>query len=275
MRPFLFFRDRSDWRPVALVMASLAASALPFFVPMPLPALAVTWVVMVYLRTFTAFAQHNQSHLKVFSWRPLNQIFDAMLAQCTGYTTPMWELHHVRGHHRHFLSPKDDVASIVDHRTGRDFARWYYALRGNLRIHRDAIAIGRAERKAGKKSILGELALHVAVQIALTVALLLAHPWLTLAFFIVPNLGVAYLIWWQSHAHHLNVPRQSVYDGAVTVIGRRFNFQTFNIGHHTAHHEKPTLHWALLPKRTREISAQIPSTCVRAPDGTPATLALA
>ena len=272
MKPLLFLRDRSDFRPVALVIVAMALSLMPFFVSMPAWLVGADWLLMAYLRTFTAFAQHNQAHLKVFTLGPLNQAYDTLLAQCTGYTTPLWELHHVRGHHRHFLSPEHDVASIVDRHTGRVIPRWRYAVGGNLRIHRDAIRIGRAERAAGRKSLLGKLAMHTAMQTLITIGLLALNPWLAVAFFIVPNLTTGFFIWWQSHAHHLDVPRQTPYDGSVTVVGRRFNFQTFNIGHHTAHHEKPTLHWAQLPRRTHEISERIPDVCVRAPNGTPATL---
>lgn len=273
MKPLWFLRDRSDIRPVALVLAALLASLGPFVVALPLWALTAVWLLNIYLRTFSAFAQHNQAHLKVFSWRPLNQIYDVLLAQCTGYTTTLWELHHVRGHHRHFLKPEDDVASIINPKTGKVFSVWHYALHGNLRIHRDSIRIGRSERKAGRKSLLGALAVYTGLQTMITVALLVWHPWLTLAFFVVPNFATAYLIWWQSHAHHLNVPRQTAYDGSVTVVGRRFNFQTFNIGHHTAHHEKPTLHWAQLPRRTLEIADRIPDVCVRMPNGSPGAIA--
>ena len=67
--------------------------------------------------------------------------------------------------------------------------------------------------------------------------------------------------------HHLGVPGTQVYDGSVTTTGRRFNRVNFNIGHHTAHHEKPTLHWSLLPGRTEVIAAKIPRACWRETPG--------
>jgi len=38
---------------------------------------------------------------------------------------------------------------------------------------------------------------------------------------------------------------------------------TFNIGHHTAHHQKPTLHWSLLPQQTAKIRHLIHSSCIK------------
>jgi len=63
------------------------------------------------------------------------------------------------------------------------------------------------------------------------------------------------------------VPSTNVYDASVSVLGSRFNALNFKIGHHTAHHEKPTLHWSLLPLRTRAIAARIPPACFREDEG--------
>jgi hypothetical protein len=52
----------------------------------------------------------------------------------------------------------------------------------------------------------------------------------------------------------------------MTVENATYNRVTFNIGHHTAHHEKPTLHWSLLPARTAQIRERIHPACFR--DGT-------
>jgi fatty acid desaturase len=80
---------------------------------------------------------------------------------------------------------------------------------------------------------------------------------------VLPELFCAFFIWWESYAHHLNVPTSSAYDASVTVLDGYHNWESFNIGHHTAHHEKPTLHWSLLPQRTEAIAGRIPAACIR------------
>jgi len=69
------------------------------------------------------------------------------------------------------------------------------------------------------------------------------------------------------------VPSTGIYDGSVTTTGARFNHVNFNIGHHTAHHEKPTLHWSLLPGRTDVIASKIPEVCWRGASPGPGGLA--
>ncbi|MBI3544027.1 MAG: fatty acid desaturase [Deltaproteobacteria bacterium] len=237
-------------------------SLLPFLFLFPLWALIPYLLAVYYLRSFTPFAQHNHAHLAVFNRPLLNGIYNVLLAQCTGYQTALWELHHNRGHHRNFLDAKNDVASIVNPKTGTIFSRWMYALRGNLTIHRDSVKIGLQERGAGKRSLLPKLGVEIAIQLAIYAALLYWDWKMALACFIVPGAFAAWFIWWESYPHHLEVPTENIYDGSVTILSKAYNNQTFNIGHHTAHHEKPTLHWSLLPKRTAEILEKMPAGCV-------------
>ena len=141
--------------------------------------------------------------------------------------------------------------------------RWYYAVRGNLTIHRDAVRIGLDERRANRKSLLPKLSFELFVQTAITAVGLWISPWLTLAFFIVPNALSALLVWWQSYPHHHELPTESIYTASITDDTGFYNWMTFNIGHHTAHHEKPTLHWSLLPPRTERIRHLIDARCIR------------
>ena len=252
-----------DAVPITLVVATLALAVLPFCVHLPLWLLAAVWVAVLYLRTFAPFIQHNHAHLPVFNSRALNVLYDVLLAQNTGYATALWELQHNRGHHRHFLEPEKDVATVNYPGTNTPMPRWYYAVRGNLTIHRDAIRIGLDERRSNRKSLLPKLSFELFVQTAITAVGLWISPWLTLAFFVVPNALSALLVWWQSYPHHHELPTESIYTASITDDTGFYNWMTFNIGHHTAHHEKPTLHWSLLPPRTERIRHLIDARCIR------------
>ena len=247
------FKYRIDAWPVGIVLATTGLALVPFLWTMPRVLVAALWLAVVYLRTFCAFSQHNHAHLPVFHARALNRIYDAILTQNTGYPTALWELQHNRGHHRHYLTPEQDVAAVFYPGTRRVMPRWRYALRGNLTVHRDAIRIGLAERRAGRKSLLSKLAGEIVVQIAIASALVAFRPGLALAFFVAPNAFLSMMVWWESHAHHLEMPGTGVYDASVTIEDPAYNFVTFNIGHHAAHHRKPTLHWSLLPALTAKM----------------------
>jgi fatty acid desaturase len=257
------FRYSSDLRPVLSVMGIVSLSLLPFLVPMSLPLLVPYALLVLYLRTYAPYAQHNHGHLPVFHSKVLNGLYDLFLSQCTGYATALWELHHVRGHHRNFLTPEKDVARITHLSTGQVMSRSWYSLRGNFTIVGDSFQIAREEVQAGKKDLAPKLRMELFFQLLITALLAVWNPWLTLTFFVLPNFVMSWCIWWESYVHHLDVPMNDAYDGSVTITRSWFNFQTFNIGHHTAHHEKPTLHWSMLPERTSAILERIPETCLR------------
>ena len=257
---------------MALVGLAAALTLSPFFlqlarVPAAWWVLLLLWGASQYVRTFAPYAEHNHGHLPVFHSRLLNTMYDALLALVTGYPTAFWELQHTRGHHRNYLRPATDPARIIDRTSGALMSRWWYAARGNFMIPFDSLQIALAEKARGRPALARKLAFEVALQLAVVAALWIWNPWLTLAYVLVPNLLAGFYVWWESYVHHLHVPGTEVYDGSVSILGIRFNRFNFNIGHHTAHHEKPTLHWSLLPDRTALIAARIPASCIRQDEG--------
>lgn len=105
-----------DFRSICHVAGALFLSVLPFWWALPWPALVALWGVCLYVRTFCPYAQHNHGHLPVFRYPVLNFVYDVAFAQVTGYATSLWELHHNRGHHRHYLTPAKDVARVTSDR---------------------------------------------------------------------------------------------------------------------------------------------------------------
>jgi len=268
----LFFRYSADVRPVAWVHLAALLSVSPLILTQLAPLtghtlavweLTLIWLVSLYARCRGPYSQHNHAHLPVFGARALNTAYDAVLTLITGYPTALWELHHNVGHHRTFLEPETDPASNFDAKTGRLHSRLWYTIRGNATIHRDSFRIGKAEAQRGRPRLLQKLWFELALQMVVLGALLAWNAKLTVLFIVIPDLLAGGLVWWESYVHHLGVPSTGTYDGSVTTTGKHFNHVNFNIGHHTAHHEKPTLHWSLLPGRTDVIAAKIPEACWR------------
>jgi fatty acid desaturase len=279
----IFFRYNADVRPVAWVHLAALLTLAPFALTQvasrtgqtpALWAFAVLWLVSLYARCRGPYSQHNHAHLAVFGSRGLNTVYDVVLTFVTGYPTALWELHHNIGHHRSFLEPETDVASTHDPKTGRTFSRVWYTIRGNATIHRDSLRIAKGEALRGRPRLLRKLWFELAVQALILGVLFAWKPMLTFSFVVVPNALAGALVWWESYVHHLGVPSTGIYDGSVTTTGERFNHVNFNIGHHTAHHEKPTLHWSLLPGRTDVIASKIPEVCWRGATPGPGGLAL-
>jgi len=134
---------------------------------------------------------------------------------------------------------------------------------GSSPIHRDSVRVGLTAQSPRHRALLRKFVVELIVQVAILGALFAIEPWLALGLFIVPNLLHGLLVWWEAYPHHLNVPGKDVYDASITVDDSSYNLMTFNIGHHTAHHQKPTLHWSLLPLHTAKIRHRIPDSCIQ------------
>mgnify|MGYP001610212390 CR=1 FL=1 len=217
---------------------------VPFLLDLTPGGLTACFLLTLLPRALTPCAQHGHAHLPIFNSKSLNFAYDILLAQTTGLTTPEWELQHNRGHHRNYQVPRQDVASVFEPRSGRLMSRAEYALKGSLGNWGTCYRVARKERKPQRSKILRRLGMHIAIQLGITAALLAADPVSAVVLFMIPNFLARALVWWGSYWHHLGVPRTDVYDSSVTFADPLYNFFSFNSGHHSAHHEKPTLHWS-------------------------------
>jgi beta-carotene hydroxylase len=271
------FRNSADRLPTLLVLASVALGVAAV-VGHADPRLLWVLVPTTVLGRFIGPAhQHGHSHLPIFRSRVLNAVYDAVLALGTGNTTAVWELQHGIGHHTMYLEPATDVAG---NRRFRVAQGWPLLLRRiTVTVLGDAMTIVDAFRLAAshpKKAsqrrarLVGQLALH-----ALSLVLLLwVSPGATLLLIVLPAIFFRWMVVWVSFAQHEGTHATNVYDASITQLGP-LNRVFLNVGHHTAHHEKPTLHWTLLPARTALIRHRIPSSCVRGPvDAPPSSVSL-
>ena len=251
MRPGAARFERIDLVPAVVIAAGVALALVPFAVRVSPPVLVAIWIASVAARSIAPVHQHCHAHLPVFDHRIADAVYDVVLMLAAGNITPVWELQHVKGHHRSYLGRVWDPANNLRFGGGR----------ARFTILGDAMSIVDSVRLAGRGERV-RLACHVAIQICAAVALVFADPRLALAFFGVPWLLLRWAVFWFSYAQHDRVPMTNVYTGSVTHFGWT-NRLYLNVGHHTAHHEKPTLHWTQLPARTRHILERIPPACLR------------
>jgi fatty acid desaturase len=255
-------RYGADGWSLLWIAGALGFSLLPWFVHMTNWQMLALGLPVFFFRSSCAYLQHNQGHLPAFWSKPLNWAYDLGLALMTGYITPMWELQHARGHHRHYLTPENDPARIQASKSDKPMSRWWYCVRGNFTIIGDSWRLAEVELAEGRADYRGKIIGQMLLAIAAAAVLLVLNWWAFLWFIVVPNLIVAFGVWWISYAHHLDVPLDTHYDGSHSHLGHAFNRLTFNIGHHAAHHEKPTLHWSLLPQRSAQIFHKLAGTTV-------------
>ena len=239
-----------DVIPASVIAAGTALAVVPFAVELSAATLAFVWLVSTVMRSVAPVHQHCQAHYPIFRNRAADAAYDLVLMLAAGNTTAVWELQHVRGHHRMYLGDGDPAAN------GRfGDSRLVFTILGDAMSVIDSWRIGRGPERA-------RLVRQVAVQLAVLVAAFVVNPVLALVFVVGPWLLLRWLVFFISYAQHDDVPMTNVYDGSVTHFGIANRFY-LNVGHHTAHHEKPTLHWSQLPRRTAQIMERIPPACLR------------
>ena len=199
---------RADVAPALVISAGVALALVPFVVALPAALLAAAWLASFVARSIAPVHQHCHAHAKVFRSAALDATYDAILMLAAGNTTAVWELQHVRGHHREYLGRIGDPAN--NDRFGGGRVR--FTILGDAASVADSLRIAGDNRSARRR-----LVAQLALQLAVIAALAIVRPGLTLAFFVVPWLLLRWAVFWYSYAQHDSVPMRDVYSGSVTV----------------------------------------------------------
>lgn len=265
----LLFRYSIDALPTTIVIVGVALGLLAVLGNFSAH-VAYSLIALSLLARFLGPAhQHNHSHLKIFTHSSLNGALDIVFSLASGHVTATWELQHGLGHHRQFLDPKRDVAGNQRFAFIANYPPLLRRLVFMVLI--DALTIPDAYRVAAsfpkkRRSLRARLLVQLALQAAIMGALIWASPGLAIATFVVPNILLRWLVSWTSYGQHEDAPTTNVYDASITRYGV-VSRVLLNVGLHTVHHEKPTLHWSLLPARNAKIAHLIPKSCVRGMPG--------
>ena len=260
------FRYPLDLAPTLVVTASVLLGLVAVIASIDHVWLLAIVPLSVAGRVVAPAHQHAQGHLGIFRYRVLDALYEQILALAAGHTTAVWELQHSLGHHLQYLDARRDVAGSERFARGRSrlARRVVFMICADALTIPDAYAIA-AQFPAKRRRLRIRLVVQVAAQLAALATLCAIDPIATLAVFIIPNVVLRWLVGWIAFAQHDGVPATATYDGSMNHFGF-ISRLLLNVGHHTAHHEKPTLHWSLLPTRTQKILHHIPVACIT---GTP------
>lgn len=255
--PFLY---REDVLPTAAVIAGVGLALAPFVVPMSIGATAACIATSLPLRLLAANHQHHHSHLKVFTNKPLNKLYDTVLMLAAGNVTTGWEMQHCKGHHSQYLDHENDVAGTKRFTAKGPLRQLIFTIAGDAMSAIDSWRIAGTTKEPTKvrARLVGELALQAAVN----GALLCVNAPLALASVVIPNALLRWSIFWHSFDQHDTAEGNDVFDGSVNRSGKLQEL-LLNVGHHTAHHAKMSLHWSRLPALTEKMRDKIPPHLMR------------
>jgi len=249
------FRYRADIAPVLIICGLFLLDLLVYF-SVDNVYLLVGWFVLgIFPKTNVCVWNHHHHHCRTFNTPWLNRLLEIVYGLQTGMLASTWVLHHLRGHHSHYLNQERDTSRWQSR--GKTIGLWRYIVEGVFLTYPRAIQEGRRKPKLLKRYYK-----ELSVSLALLVALTLYRPVPALFVFWLPMLASLIVTMRATYNHHLELSLSDPMAASRNAVDSKWlNILTGNIGYHTAHHHKCGLHWSKLPELHRELAPHIPEHC--------------
>ncbi len=196
---------------------------------------------------FCATIVHNTIHCPIFRKKWMNKAFQVVLSFTYGHPVSAYVPGHNFSHHKHTQSDKDNI------RTTKARFRWnllnqllffylmsFDILKSEMRFVRKM----KQEKPAWYKQYLFESILLNGVRLGL-----LLLDWRAFLFVVlIPHQYAAWGIVGTNYWQHEGCDENHPYNHSRNFTGKLLNWFAFNNGYHGMHHEKPGMHWSLLPE---------------------------
>lgn len=251
------FRYSADRLPVSLILSlTLLDFVLYFTVDNPWLLLGYYLVMIIPKGCICAWNHHHQ-HTKTFHQTPLNRILEMSYALHTGTTTNLWLLHHVLGHHHHYLDQTIDESRWM-RKDGTTMGEIEYTLNVAGTSYYRGYLVGKRYPKH-----LRTFLIYTALTIALVASLVAFQPLQGFMLFVLPMITGMLITAWATYDHHAGLKSDDDFSASYNNMNSLFNVFTGNLGYHTAHHHKQGLHWSELPALHEQIKHKIPRELFR------------
>lgn len=241
-------RQREDWRTLGFLTALFALFAVQWW------GVCRHWLLLPptgVLAFVACVIKHNHMHCRTFADRAWNRAFEHLLGVATGQAaTSIVAVHNERHHARN--NRADDCVRCAQFGFAR---RWLnllvFPFVAVWRVHRHRAGDLRRWRSA--RPALYRRSVRERVVVMVFVVALAAGDWrATLLCLGGPWLFAHWAIVTINLLQHDGCDPASAHDHSRNITGRFLNWLCLNNGFHTAHHERPALHWSRLPEYHRQ-----------------------
>jgi fatty acid desaturase len=204
-------------------------------------------LLVSFFSFFCAVITHNTIHAPIFKKRAWNKVFQVILRFTYGHSFSAYVPGHNFSHHQHTQMPKDRV------RTQQLRFKWNF-LNQLLFFFVLAPGILREENMFARKMLkerprwFWQYALEMVLVLGVKFTLLILDPVKAIFLLFIPHVYAAWGIVGVNFWQHDGCDEHHPYNHSRNFTNPILNFFCFNNGFHGAHHEKPNLHWSLLPE---------------------------
>ncbi|MCK4674667.1 MAG: fatty acid desaturase [Gammaproteobacteria bacterium] len=247
------FKYRADRIPVLIILLLFALDIVAYLAIDNIWLLLAYWLIMIIPKGIICAWNHHHQHTPTFKYASLNYLLEQIYALQTGATSKLWVLHHVLGHHHHYLDQTTDESRWKDN-NGKIMGRTRYSLDVMLTAYYRAYQVGKRHPRPMKIFLIA-----TAVTFLVATALFWYRPVPALFCFILPMISSLFFTAWVTYAHHAGLDVDNDFEASYNIMTPIYNLLTGNLGYHTAHHYKQGMHWSLLPELHEKIKDNIPA----------------
>lgn len=238
------------------------------------PAKFGSFVLLVFMMTYNIIViSHLFTHTAWFQIDWLNSIASMMNSINIGQSVQIYELKHVRNHHRFNNDQQDEngetkdwSSTYLEGKNNEHVSVFRYAFMGALsslmNTGRELFSITRlwklkkqdalhsllSRGVEGKAYELRQIRLdRMAYFFAICFFVAIDWQWTICCYLPAFYLALA-MVNIQNYYEHFGAMPDVKTANSVSHYGRIYNFLTFNDGHHQEHHLRPSEHWSAMPK---------------------------
>ncbi len=247
------FKHSADRWPVFFILCVSALDFALYFLISNAYALSAYFFIMIIPKSQICAWNHHHQHTKTFNKTPWNRLLELAYAFHTGVTTNLWLLHHVFGHHHHYLDQSVDE-SRWKRADGSTMGELEYTLNVALTAYYRGYQVGKRYPKHYRTHVI-----YTILAFSIVGALTWYQPLQGMMLFVFPMMTGLLMTAWATYDHHAGLDEtQDHFKASYNNTNVVFNTLTGNLGYHTAHHYKQGLHWSELPRLHDEIKHNIP-----------------
>ena len=252
------FKYSEDRLPVAVAVGLTCIDLGAYLLLDNLWLLLGYWMLMVIPKGILCAWNHHHQHVMTFRWAWLNRLLELSYALHTGMGTHVWLLHHVLGHHQHFLDQSRDE-SRWKRADGHQMGMFRYMLEVAFTAYPRAFRVGQAHPRHQRTFVI-----FAGLTFCLVGALVWAKPLAALFVVVLPMITSLLYTAWVTYDHHAGLDTDDQFHASYNIMNRWYNRLTGNLGYHTAHHHRQGVHWSRLPELHARIAERIPAHLYRA-----------
>jgi fatty acid desaturase len=240
---------KADIRSLLFVALYFTVAIAPWFLWQSLNnyEIAAFVVANCFFSFSCAVIVHNTIHKPIFKSRVLNRMMQLALSLTYGHPVSAFVAGHNFSHHKYTQKPKDAMRTSKMRFSLNILNQLLFLPRmsGDILVAEIRFAKKmRLENPAWFRQYLFELALVLGVKV---VAFIINWK-CALLFMILPHYYAAWGIVGTNYFQHDGCDEDHPYNHSRSFSSKYLNWFLFNNGYHGAHHQRPALHWSLLPE---------------------------